>query len=1374
MSLCRFGASARLVSKFVVALVFAAASLSMWGCDGGEGVAGFNNVALLSISNSSLPAGKVGDAYSATINGSGGAESGYVWSVIVGDLPTGLVLLPVGTPNATLSGTPIISGTFLITIRVQDARGESASAQFSLTIAPATLTILTPNPLPDGNADKNYSVEIEADLGTGQGYTWSIQAGGQLPPGLTINPTSAPGSHLTTISGIPTDTGTLPLTFTFIVQVIDSGGFSASQQYQLHVNAPLRITTDYRLPDGCMNNPYGNQPQPPVQVPPLPPVLPNSVITASGGTESGYTWSTTPSVPIPGVTIDASGMPAPDDDSTTFTGAPTTSGNFKFSVTVSDNNAPVPNVTTKGALPGTQFEVVVHPAIAVTPSAVPEGTVGVPLPVNPQPLTFSATGGPPGSTFTYAFAQAVPPVAGVTLAANGQLTGTPTIAGTYIFDVVASTSFQQLPAISYPLQVFKGVVQVTFVVVGTLNITTAKMLPMNQNTTFFQLISATGGSGGYTWQISAGALPTPLLIVGSGTPSTNIQGTPINRGPYNFTIRVTDNGGRFDEETYDGVVDYPAGTIQTVLDPKGDGLVAAGTIINQHLNGAALWSPEGIAVDSAGNVYIADTNDHRIRRVDAISGIISTICGTGVASTTGDGGQAVSATCNTPTGLAVDNDPAHPGAPCLYFSERAQGKIRRITFSTGVITHVGGVGSNSSYNGELDTANATTRYLNSPRGLAVDNAGNVYIADTNNHRIRKLIWDPAANGGLGWFYMKTVAGSLVSGYQGSGAFQDDVVGGATPASSTGILWGPQGVSVAPDGSYLLIADTNNNYIRRVNLLTNTISRVAGNGAIGGSGTSGYNPAHENQPALSATLFAPRDVAIDYVTGDFYIADTYAYRIRKVKASDGRIVNMVGAVSGSGPGGAAVRGIAGDDLSASQNALATISDPTAMVFYKNASNATFLYFTQCPDASSPTMYNNFAYHAARRLRLAAAPNDLLERVAGWGRGRLLYPFHNNSTFMGGNGSNHTLTGSQPQTLPGVWTNSYGLSGHNRIQMKVIQDKAGNIFIADCGNHRVLRYNPTTNALLNVAGNGIFGNPASMPAVPLSSCLNAPCDVALWFNNPEEEAGDQSATAIYIADYINRSVRRVDLAPGGQMTTVAGNVNIIQPYANPGDGAPATLAEIGGPQSITFDQYNRLYIGCYGAVSGINHYRVRQVDMFSGTINTFVNSTGNTGNAGDNSSAASATIYYIMGMCTDANYLYICDWQAQRVRKVGLINNIIEHFAGHPNTTGGGFTDNVPASQTSAIFNCPQGISVDSFGNAFIADSANHRLRKVTASTQIVSTIAGTGSQGYSLAQDGGQATSAQVSYPTAAFITPDGGSLWVMDTNNQRIRRVVKP
>ncbi|MCA1683547.1 MAG: right-handed parallel beta-helix repeat-containing protein, partial [Actinobacteria bacterium] len=363
------------------------------------------------------------------------------------------------------------------------------------------------------------------------------------------------------------------------------------------------------------------------------------------------------------------------------------------------------------------------------------------------------------------------------------------------------------------------------------------------------------------------------------------------------------------------------------LGPSGDGGPATAAMLD---------FPYGVTVDPAGNLYIADGDARRVRRVDHATHIITTIAGVGQLSdigafgTYGDGGPGTAAPLGFPADVTFRSG-------STYFVDRSTGLVRRVD-ANGIITTYAGGGVN-------DGGPATAAVLNHPRGLDTDAAGNLYIADCGNGRVRKvtpagvistvagggeqLNTGPAVNVALGCpsdvavvksgpaagtIYIadsadnrirkvapdgtiSTVVGTGVAGFSGDG-------GAATLAR----LNNPQGVNLAPNGD-LLIADTGNNRVRRVAVATGKISTVAGNGAFG--------PGSDGVQATSTTVVGPTDVTVDGA-GNLIIAESGFNRIRMVTPA-----GIISTIAGNG-----IPGFSGDGGPARS---ATLSAPTQLQF-----------------------------------------------------------------------------------------------------------------------------------------------------------------------------------------------------------------------------------------------------------------------------------------------------------------------------------------------------------------------------------------------------------------------------------------------------------
>ena len=258
---------------------------------------------------------------------------------------------------------------------------------------------------------------------------------------------------------------------------------------------------------------------------------------------------------------------------------------------------------------------------------------------------------------------------------------------------------------------------------------------------------------------------------------------------------------------------------------------------------ATLNFPGAVAVDRQGNLYIADTMNHRVRKVEASTGVIATIAGTGQHRWSGDGGAATAAALNEPAALAVDEQGS------LYIADQSNNRVRKVDLNTGLITTVAGTGE-SGYTG--DGMPAAEAGISSPSGLAIGPDGELYIADTFSGRVRRI--DPATG------VISTVAGDGGE-YRFSGL----------PNEFSSSLSRPYGIALDAAGN-LLITDSDSHLIRRWDRKRKIITRLAGSGQAQFGGDGG--------DPLAGSLNYPFGVLVDGA-GNVYIADTFNHRIRMI-------------------------------------------------------------------------------------------------------------------------------------------------------------------------------------------------------------------------------------------------------------------------------------------------------------------------------------------------------------------------------------------------------------------------------------------------------------------------------------------------------------
>ena len=549
------------------------------------------------------------------------------------------------------------------------------------------------------------------------------------------------------------------------------------------------------------------------------------------------------------------------------------------------------------------------------------------------------------------------------------------------------------------------------------------------------------------------------VVAGNSRPGYSGDGGPALQAQLNGPqgIAFDSNGNLYIADSINNRVRAvnTAGVISTFAG-TGSTSTGGGNTFNDGglaINGL-LRLPSGVCVDSKGNVYIADTGDNIIREVTT-DGIIHTVAGDGFGGsfglTIGDTYPAIQAELHTPTDVAVDSKFN------LYVADSANGAIRQVVASTGdMITFAGNLAIGHTGDGGI----ATSASLVTPYAVTVDSAGNVYFVENGDSDIRKIT--AATN------IITNLVGTGIAGFSGDGS-----------AATKAQLNFPAGLALDSSGN-ILIADSLNNRIRKVS--GSTISTIAGNGVLSYSGDGG--------PGSSAQLNNPQSVAVDS-SGNFYFSDTANNVVRKVTAS-----GAISTIAGNG-----TAGFGGDGGS--------------------------------PTAAQLNRPRGVAVDASGNIYIADSQNARVRKISG---GSITTVAGNGTPGFGGDGG--AASAAMLYTPIGVAV-----------------DAAGNLYIADFTNNRIREVAGGTIA--TVAGNGQSGYSGDGHAA-VSAALNGPTGVAV----------DASGN-IYIADFNNDVVREVS---GGNINTVAGTG---LPGVS-GDGGPATAAMVGNPSGVAVDTAGNLYI------------------------------------------------------------------------------------------------------------------------------------------------------------------------------------------------------
>jgi uncharacterized protein (TIGR03437 family) len=634
--------------------------------------------------------------------------------------------------------------------------------------------------------------------------------------------------------------------------------------------------------------------------------------------------------------------------------------------------------------------------------------------------------------------------------------------------------------------------------------------------------------------------------------------------------------------------------------------------------------PYGTAQDASGNIYFADAQDNRVRRVDT-KGIISTVAGTGVAGFSGDGGSATQAMFNNPEAVRLDAKAAN-----LYIADYNNHRVRVIVLATGAVTTVAGNGS-LIWSGDNGTA---TQIPMDVSDIAIDTAGNLYIADYVNSRIRKVI--PAGT-------VSTIAGIANPGDSGDN-------GPATQAA----INSPTGISVDAQSSVYFV-DSYNNRVRKISS-AGIITNFAGTGAYG-YGDPNYDG--NNGPATSAFMVYPFSTAVE-PNGNVLIL--CVLELWRVSASSGVITFIAGSdtFAFAGDGGPAINAKFAVPLyvSAAPNDDILISDvgnyrvrkisggninTVAGTSILDGIPATTAFLNQ-PDGLVLDGKGGVAISDTGDSRVRSVPSTgIIANLAGSGvrgsdTGELFFPRglagdSAGNLFIADQENDRVMkipAGSAMIVEAGNTNTGFGGDGGQANQAMlnsptgVAVDATGNVYIADNGNERI-RVVDLNGDISTLAGNGDFQFLGDNG--PAKSAQLDPLD--LTFDN----AGN-----LLVADWFNHRIRKINLT-SKVITTVVG----IGTPGYSGDGGPATNAQLKFPKSMAVDKAGNLYIADNG------NSVVRRVSATTGVITTI---------AGNGKSVFNAETGTAIGVSIDparvavdaSGAVYIADQFNDRIRKL----------------------------------------------------------------------------------------------------------------------------
>lgn len=799
---------------------------------------------------------------------------------------------------------------------------------------------------------------------------------------------------------------------------------------------------------------------------------------------------------------------------------------------------------------------------------------------------------------------------------------------------------------------------------------------------------------------------------------------------------------------------------------------------------AAFSSPQGIAVNSAGNLFVADTNNHAIYMIDFAKQEVRLLAGEpGVSGKVNDTGRA--ARFSSPTALSIQSSSTSffgsSTSEVLFVSDTGNNRIRSVAMD-GTVTTVGKISSSSAANPTDFLANSISPLaesdefvFNTPRSVSVDELGNIYVVDSSGAKVitqtaqqtnvMTSLGQPNVSfsqamsvvvRGTQAFVLDNKASETealkvvtIGEPQIDGLSQDmDIIDGGAEITIRGKNFGPETIVVVGDSLVrnaivdnattirLIVPPQNAPGKRTISVQTRggvtqqefTILappfRLLNDGEI--TTVSGGIPfLGDGGKAIQANLKFPRSIATDG-QGNTFIVDAAHNRVRKIDRT-GKITSVAGTgASGSGPDGGPAIATALDLFPFS----GVTVDSSGSLLVTEAANGKVRRVdgqTGIISTIAGTGQPGFSGDGglATSANLTAPSNTAVDSL-----GNIFISDTRNNRIRRVDGQSRIIT-----TFAGNGQANFGGDGGPATSAslnnpdKIAFDLNGNLLIADTNNHRIRMVDARTGIIRTIAGNGradFSGDGGS----PTQASLNSPNSIAVTPNGN-----------ILIADTLNRRIRAIDINQG-IIVTIAGNGM----PDNQGDNGPANRASIGRPEDIALDGAGNLLI------SDSENGQVRIVNR-AGMIKTLAGS-GQQNFGGDGRLALLANIDLLVdgGVIIDRlSNIFFIDQSNQRIRRIDARTGMINTVAGNGQR---GFSGDGGIA-TQASLNSPKAIAFDTLGNLLIADTFNNRIRRVEQNG-IIRTVAGNGQSGFS--GDGAMAINASLDSPTAIAATLDGDIL----------------